>query len=282
MNTPESKLRVAPTSALVLSYVKDLYTEGLSGKYMQYIDLSSVQDLTTAINSLSAHFVAIIRLRKKMVRYLIKQFINRYPRQQVCVIAAGLDPLALTLSEDYPHLISGIYEVDQTWMDQKSSIYNRIASYQPLPVTLQTDITNTIQLKRLLRDAGYDASQPTIVIFEGIIHYIGEEQFRDVMQCFSTRNSRNTVIMDYALVEDEITSPEFREVAGGIVELGEKALQIAFHRYSRKKIQNMLELLNAEVYNVYDMQAAEYIMYGHNKIFHHPGDGFLEIAAFHL
>jgi O-methyltransferase involved in polyketide biosynthesis len=282
MNTPESKLSVAPTSALVLSYVKDLYTEGLSGKYMQYIDLSSMQGLATAINSISAHFGAIIRLRKKMVRYLIKQFINRYPRQQVCVIAAGLDPLALTLSEDYPHLISGIYEVDQTWMDQKSSIYNRIASYQPLPVTLQTDITNTIQLKRLLRDAGYDASQPTIIIFEGIIHYIGEEQFRDIMQCFSTRNSRNTVIMDYALVEEEISSPESRGVAGEIVELAEKALQVAFHRYSRKKIQNMLELLNAEVYNVYDMQAAEYIMHGHNRTFHHPGDGFLEMAAFHL
>jgi O-methyltransferase involved in polyketide biosynthesis len=282
MNTPEPKLRVAPTSALVLSYVKDLYTEGLSGKYMQYIDLSSVQELAAAVNHISAHFGAVIRLRKKMVRYLIKQFINRYPRQQVCVIAAGLDPLALTIAEDFPYLVNGIYEVDQAWMDEKSYIYNKVASHEPLPVTLQTDITNTIQLKRLLRDAGYDSSQPTIVIFEGIIHYITEEQFRDIMQCFTTRNGRNTVIMDYLLADEDIDKPFFRDMATSLEELAEKALQMEFNRYSRKKVQNMLELLNAEVYNIYDMQAAEYIMYGHNKSYTQPGDGFLEIAAFHL
>ena len=50
MNTPETRLRVAPTSALVLSYVKDLYKDGLSGEYMQHMDLSAVQTLVTAVN----------------------------------------------------------------------------------------------------------------------------------------------------------------------------------------------------------------------------------------
>ncbi len=58
---------------------------------MQYIDLSAVQDLAVAMDNISAHFGAVIRLRKNG-RYLIKQFINRYPKQQVCIIAAGLDP----------------------------------------------------------------------------------------------------------------------------------------------------------------------------------------------
>ncbi|WP_298740837.1 class I SAM-dependent methyltransferase [uncultured Chitinophaga sp.] len=282
MNTPGSRLRVAPTSALVLSYVKDLYTEGLSGKYMQYIDFSAVQDLAVAMNNISAHFGAIIRLRKRMVRYLIKQFINRYPRQQVCIIAAGLDPLALTLSEDYPQLLNGIFEVDQAWMDEKISIYAQLSSHLPLPVSIQTDITNTIQLKRQLRDAGYNAAQPTIIIFEGIIHYITEEQFRDIMQCFTTRNGRNTVIMDYGLIPEEISNPMHRSMAIEVGELAERALNVKFHRYSRKKILNTLELLNAEVYNIYDMQAVEYIMHGRNRDYYQPGDGMLEMAAFHL
>jgi O-methyltransferase involved in polyketide biosynthesis len=282
MNTPESRLRVAPTSALVLSYVKDLYTEGLSGKYMQYIDLSAVQDLAVAMDNISAHFGAVIRLRKKMVRYLIKQFINRYPKQQVCIIAAGLDPLALTLSEDYPELVNGIFEVDQAWMDEKLRIYAQLTSHLPLPMSIQTDITNTIQLKRQLRDAGYDASQPTIIIFEGIIHYITEEQFRDIMQCFTTRNGRNTVIMDYGLVPEEINNPHYRTISTELGVLAERTLNVEFHRYSRKKILNTLELLNAEVYNIYDMQAVEYIMYGRNKDYLQPGDGMLEMAAFHL
>ncbi|GAA0535276.1 class I SAM-dependent methyltransferase [Chitinophaga japonensis] len=282
MNTPESKLRVAPTSALVLSYVRDLYREGLSGRYMQHIDLSAVKELVAAVDHISTHFGPIIQLRKKMVRYLIKQFINRYPRQQVCIIAAGLDPLGLTLAEDYPMLVTGIYEVDQAWMQEKKAIYRKIASHLPLPVTIQTDVTNTIQLIRQLRDAGYDASQPTIIIFEGIIHYISEEQFRDIMQCFTTRNGRNTVIMDYLLVGEEITTPRFRKMGTELVALAEKALGVDFHRYSRKKVLNILELLNAEVYNIYDMQAAEYIMQGQNQLYNKPGDGVLEMAAFHL
>jgi len=249
---------------------------------MRHIDLSAVQELVTAVDQVSTQLGPIIQLRKKMVRYLIKQFINRYPRQQVCIIAAGLDPLGLTLAEDYPMLVTGIYEVDQAWMQEKKGIYRKIASHLPLPVTIQADITNTIQLIRQLRDAGYDASLPTLIIFEGIIHYISEEQFRDIMQCFTTRNGRNTVIMDYLLVEEEIASLRFRKMAAGMVAVAEKALNVDLHRYSRKKILNILELLNAEVYNIYDMQAAEYIMQGQNQLYHKPGDGVLEMAAFHL
>jgi O-methyltransferase involved in polyketide biosynthesis len=167
-------------------------------------------------------------------------------------------------------------------MDEKLLIYAQLASHVPLPVSIQTDITNTIQLKRQLRDAGYDASQPTIIIFEGIIHYITEEQFRDIMQCFSTRNGRNTVIMDYGLVSEEIHNPRYRTIATEVTVLAERALNVEFNRYSRKKILNTLELLNAEVYNIYDMQAIEYIMYGRNKDYQQPGDGMLEMAAFHL
>ncbi|WP_213086903.1 class I SAM-dependent methyltransferase [Chitinophaga agrisoli] len=273
---------MAPTSALVLSYVKDLYKDGLSGEYMQHMDLSAVQTLVTAVNKVTSHLGYVIQLRKQMVRYLVSQFISRYPRQQICIIAAGLDPLGLQLAADYPLHISGIYEVDQAWMNEKATIYHKIAPQMPLPVTIQTDITNTIQLKRQLRDAGYDAAQPTLIVFEGIIHYITEEQFRDIMQCFSTKNARNTVIMDYMLTEEDIPSPAFRQVGKELQALAEKALQITFHLYSRKKILNMLELLQAEVNSIYDMQAAEHRMVGHNERYHQPGDGLMEITAFHI
>jgi len=266
MNTPASMLKVAPTSALVLYYAKSLYTDPLSCKYLQYIDLSDVQPLITALNQLSVRLGAIIQLRKKKVRQLIRQFISRYPQQQVCIMAAGLDPLGLQLAAEYPQLVSGIYEVDQAWMEDKGRIYRNIAPQLQLPVTLLTDITHTIQCKRQLRDAGYDASQPSLIICEGIVPYITEEQLRDIMQCFTTRNARNTVIMDYMLPAHELLSSADRRELQELTALAEKHLGISFHCYSRKKILNILELLHAEVHDVYEVQP----------------EGWLEMVAFHL
>jgi O-methyltransferase involved in polyketide biosynthesis len=282
MNTPASMLRVAPTSALVLSYAKEMYTDPLSRKYLQYVDLGDVEPLVAAISHLSIPLGAIIQLRKKMVRYLVRQFISRYPQQQICIVAAGLDPLGLQLAAEYPQLINGIYEMDQAWMEDKGRIYRNIAPHLNLPVTLLTDITHTIQCKRQLRDAGYDASQPAIIILEGIVPYITEEQFRDIMQCFTTRNARNTVIMDYLLPAEEIRSPATRHEFDEMADLAKKSLGVELYYYSRKKILNMLELLHAEVHNVYNMHAVEQKLYGYNNIYPQPGDGWMEMAAFHL
>jgi O-methyltransferase involved in polyketide biosynthesis len=282
MNTPESMLRVAPTSALVLSYAIEMYTDPLSRKYLQYIDLGDVQPLVAAISHLSLPLGAIIQLRKKMVRYLIRQFISRYPQQQICIVAAGLDPLGLQLAAEYPQLINGIYEMDQAWMEDKGRIYRNIAPHLSLPVTLLTDITHTIQCKRQLRDAGYDASQPAIIILEGIVPYITEEQLRDITQCFSTKNARNTVIMDYLLPAEDIGSYATRHEFDEMDNLLKKSLGVELYYNSRKKVLNILELLHAEVHNVYDLHAMEQKLYGYNNTFPQPGDSLMEMVAFHI
>jgi len=282
MNTPASMLRVAPTSALILSYAREMYTDPLSRKYMQYIDLGDVQPLVAAISQLNVPLDGIIQLRKKMVRYLVWQFISRYPQQQICIMAAGLDPLGLQLAAEYPQLINGIYEMDQAWMEDKGRIYRNIAPQLSLPVTLLTDITHTIQCKRQLRDAGYDTSQPAIIILEGIVPYITEEQFRDIIQCFSTKNARNTVIMDYLLPAEDLRSTATRHAYNEITDLLQKSLGVELYYYSRKKILNILELLQAEIHDVYDMHTVEEKLYGYNNIYPHRGDSWLEMAAFHL
>ena len=282
MNTPASMLRVAPTSALILSYAKEMYTDPLSRKYMQYIDLGDVQPLVAAISQLNVPLEGMIQLRKKMVRYLVRQFISRYPQQQICIMAAGLDPLGLQLAAEYPQLINGIYEMDQAWMEDKGRIYRNIAPQLSLPVTLLTDITHTIQCKRQLRDAGYDASQPAIIILEGIVPYITEEQFRDIIQCFSTKNARNTVIMDYLLPAEDIRSAAARHAFNETTDLLQKSLGVELYYYSRKKILNILELLQAEIHDVYDMHTVEQKLHGYNNIYPHRGDSWMEMAAFHL
>jgi O-methyltransferase involved in polyketide biosynthesis len=167
-------------------------------------------------------------------------------------------------------------------MEDKGRIYRNIAPHLNLPVTLLTDITHTIQCKRQLRDAGYDASQPAIIILEGIVPYITEEQLRDIIQCFSTKNARNTVIMDYLLPAEDISSSAARHEFDEMDNLLKKSLGVELYYNSRKKVLNILELLHAEVHNVYDLHAMEQKLYGSNNIFPQPGDSLMEMVAFHI
>jgi hypothetical protein len=43
-----------------------------------------------------------------------------------------------------------------------------------------------------------------------------------------------------------------------------------------------LSLLEAEIFDVYDMQATEYILNGRNKMYHLRGEGMLEMTAFSI
>ena len=82
--------------------------------------------------------------------------------------------------------------------------------------------------------------------------------------------------MDYTVPEEEM-SPSFAAKARAMEEIG-----ISKYPYSRKKILNLLSLLEAEIVGVYDMQATEYVLNGSNKLFRERGEGMLELAAFHI
>jgi O-methyltransferase involved in polyketide biosynthesis len=217
-----------------------------------------------------------------MIRYLIKQLMIQHPRQQVCILAAGLDPLALQLTEYFPEQqLASIYEVDSANMREKQEIYAAISFHDERLHTLQADINNTHQLMSTLIDAGYDPQQPALIIFEGIIHYISEEQFLSIMRNFCSRTKANAVIMDY-MVHAEGLPVHSTTKAEEMLDTMESYIGSRLQQFSRKKIQNLLTLLEADQLDVYDMQAAEYVLNGQNKIYRGERKGLLEIISFHI
>jgi O-methyltransferase involved in polyketide biosynthesis len=225
---------------------------------------------------ISPLFKEVMLLRKRMVRYLVRQLMIQHPRQQVCILAAGLDPLGLQMAEYFPEQLTSIYEIDNANMPEKQELYAAVSFNDARLHILDMDITHTHRMMESLINAGYVPHQPTLIVFEGIMHYIAEEQFLRVMRCFCSRTRNNAVIMDYAVPEEEM-SPSFAAKARAMEEL-----VISKYAYSRKKILNLLSLLEAEIVGVYDMQATEYVLNGSNKLFRERGEGMLEMAAFHI
>lgn len=282
MKTGVNKLSVASTSALVLTYVKSLYEEGLGKEYLAHIDFSQVKNLADELSRITPLFREALLLRKKMIRYLIKQLMIQHPRQQVCILAAGLDPLALQLTEYFPEQqLANIYEVDSANMREKQEIYAAISFQDERLHTLQADINNTSQLMGTLIEAGYDPQQPALIVFEGIIHYISEEQFLSIMRNFCSRTKSNAVVMDY-MVHVEGMPVGSSTKAEEMLDTMESYIGSRLQQFSRKKIQNLLSLLDADQQDIYDMQSVEYVLNGQNKVYRGERKGLLEIISFHI
>jgi O-methyltransferase involved in polyketide biosynthesis len=261
--------------------VKGLYSAGGAKEYLSHIDLSAVDKLAEELTGITPLYKHILLLRKKMVRYLVRQLMIQHPRQQVCILAAGLDPLGLEIAEYFPDRFTGIFEVDNAHMFEKHELYASTGVYDQRLHLLHGDIAHPHLLMQSLKDAGYDPQQPTILILEGITYYVPEEHFMTIMRCFCTRLKSNTVIMDYGIPEEEMT-PAFANRARVMADIIESRTGATVYVYNQKKIRNLLSLLDAEMLNIYDMQAMEYQLEGSNKLFRGRGECFMEMATFQV
>jgi O-methyltransferase involved in polyketide biosynthesis len=281
MRTVENKLSVASTSALELAITKSLYQNGWSREYISRIDFSNVEKLSEELFNISPLLHDVLLIRKRMVRHLITQLMLQHPRQQVCILGAGLDPLGLQIAEDFPGHLQAIYEVDNVHAAEKQDLYVSICIDDDRLHHVQADITNIPLMMQTLIDNGYKPYEPTLVIFEGIMHYLSEEQFLRIMRAFCSRTRNNAVIMDYMLQHEDLPL-NFIPKMNDMLEVLGNAIGLPLRQFSRKKVLNLLSLLEAEIFNVYDMQAAEYILNGRNKKYHLKGEGMLEMVAFSI
>lgn len=277
----DSKLKVAPTSAMVLLQAQPLYQTGLAGDYFSLLDFGDVQDISAKLNQTWQHYGTVLRYRKLFVRYLLEQYLQEGNPIQVCIPGAGLDPLSLYILEHHRSAVSGVYEIDAAHMPVKSAIYNRLLPPGEPIHFIQADITDTLHLLERLRDAGYSPEKPTLVIYEGVVHYVTDELFLNTMQIFRTPNKTNVVLMDYKLPEDKIPAasrPVYRALVGYL----EQFIGGPTYRYDRQQMFRLIGLLHGEVAGIDSLQDIEFKLNGRNELFYEEGDGFLEMIAFYL
>jgi len=281
MRALDHKLCAASPSAFFLAVARRIYAEGWCREYISHIDFSSVEKLAAEVSDISPRFYETILLRKRMVRYLVEQLLEQHPRHQVCILAAGLDPLGLQIAENYYQQVDSIYEIDNAFVREKQELYSAISFNDDRLFNLHIDIRNPALMMQTLIDAGYLPCEPTLIVFEGIMQYMSEEHFLRIMRAFCSRTRNNAVIMDYALPVEDLPS-SFASETREIVDRMEEAMGQRVRHYSRKKILNLLSLLEAEIFDVYDMRAAEYVLNGQNNICHSRGEGMMEMVAFSI
>lgn len=120
-----------------------------------------------AIPGLYLHFA----LRKKLIESIVQNQIEKRAVQQVVVIAAGFDPLAAVLHEQYPTI--RFYEIDHpaTQVIKMDALADAGSNLFFCPTDLaKAPVTD------VLAPAWFDASLPTLFIAEGITMYLDAKQ----------------------------------------------------------------------------------------------------------
>lgn len=281
MELLDHTLKAAPTAALVLYHARSLYESGPERTYCSQIDFSDIQQLSEKMEASYKDLGYTVLCRKRFFRYLLDQYLSEDAPVQICILGAGLDPVSLHLLEQYDHAVSNIFEVDTDHVGMKEQIYQRLLPGNKKLHFIQADITDTLHLLDRLRDAGYSPAFPTLVIFEGLLPYIGDEQFLNIMQLFRTVNKTNVVLMDYILPEENL--PESMVPAWYAIKKGIEAfIGGSLYSCNRQDIFNLVAVLHGDVASVDSMQDVEFKLNGRNEVYYEDGDGLLEIVAFYV
>lgn len=281
MEFVDHTLKVAPTAALVLYHARPLYQSGPAKDYLSQIDFSDIQQLSEKMEASYKDFGYTVLCRKRFIRYLLEQYLSEDAPVQICILGAGLDPVSLHLLEQYDHAVTSIFEVDMDHLGAKEQLYQRLLPGNKKIHFIQADITDTLHLPDRLRDAGYSPAFPTLVIFEGILPYIGDEHFLNIMQLFRTANKTNVVLMDYVPPEEylpESALPAYYAVKKGV----ESFIGGSLYTCSRQQIFTLVAMLHGDVASVDSMQDVEFKLNGRNEVYYEEGEGLIEIVVFYI
>ncbi|MBT2620298.1 class I SAM-dependent methyltransferase [Chryseobacterium sp. ISL-6] len=281
MNT-YTKTNVPLTSALVLQQSNSVYTSDLEKKYLEHIDFSGVmaasQEMTTATTAIRD----IICLRKNYIRKALSEQLLSNPKRQILILGAGLDPLSIFLLEHHADRISDIFEVDGSdTILTKAVIYSDLIPTTNQPHFIQCNLADTNLLMETLLRKGFQPEKPTIVVLEGVVHYIHNHEFVKLMQQFESKGKYNKVIMEYCL--DPVDVPAHGlSLHNTVIGLFEKFIKDKVRVYFREEMMEVLTNLGVIETQVVAMKDVEFQLNGNNLLFHQQGEGLVEMLVFKL
>lgn len=274
------KLKVPSTARLILEQAIRLYTSPLEKAYINAIDFTETSRVSRDLTRTYPPIADTVYYRKMAVREVIQYSMDQHPVLQILILGAGLDPLSLYLLERYPGRISRILEVDNGYIEEKKKIYDEILHITAPVHFLRCDLTDTVLLEDMLKKAGYVPEEPAIIVFEGVIHYISNEAFVQMMQLLVTPQQHHLGVLDFSLAQQEVPD-NFLVYHRNLVNLMETALNTSPNLNTRQQIRDLVARFGRLEY-FEPLCETEKKFTGTNRVFHQPGHGFVEMAVFSL
>lgn len=177
---------ISDTSALVLNWTApDIWKSQNAQNYFTRLDLSSAENLLKLFDDKENYMhTQAVSNRKFFVRKCAVEFLEHNKDGQVIILAAGIAPLSVELASLFPE--AAIFDIDKYLMKDKEKFLDGLC---PSIRFIECDIANIELLHQSLFDNEWNNAHPTILITEGIIYYLKEEDFKNILKFFAPSNS---------------------------------------------------------------------------------------------
>lgn len=267
------KLKLEPTTAIVMKWATKLYDNGIVLEFINQLDLSSGEDLFARCNSICTWYDEVILNRKYFVKQLIEQELATTENCQLVFLAAGKSPLAIEiLIKNYSNIHS-IFEIDISGMDEKKKLYDKVCpSFSNKLKCITAEITSTDVANMLNKlDIGYQDDLITIILLEGISYYISRQELKNIIASFQSEKKKNMIIIEYLLPCERVNENRRYIPKGIFATIKEFAGLDEINCYTEEQLKEYLET----GYLNYSMTDMEFTRTGTNTYFKKSNDGWM-------
>ena len=248
-------MNLEPTAAFVLHYSKSIYKNNLIKQYLEYIDFSSANSIIVMCEEkkISHLLHEAMCSRKFIITRLVLNALEENNYEQIVIFASGKSPISLELLLNNKKQLT-IFELDNASFNEKRNIFKKLLDKNKFNKLnfLETDITDS-KLIHKLENYNFDKKKRTILIFEGITHYIDKKAYFKLLQKFSN-NTKNKFIIEYA-PEISRLSDDYQFAVKEVFNFIEKNYYSAkMTNYSKNEFVNFFKSINGEVNQIYDLE----------------------------
>ena len=255
--------KLADSSALVLRWTGDGFYETAQARdYLSRLDLSRGEALYRRCQNIWPHYGEVIKNRKYAVRHLC----GAHVQEQIIFAGAGLDAMGLELAARHPH--ARIYELDLAHMSNKQHMADCDNIF-----CLSVDLSDAGEARAALLEAGWQPSQPSLLVFEGISYYVSSAALSSLVLALSPR----LVIIEY-LLPPHMMNSRAREISEGV--FGAVRAQCDIGALSRYTSSRLSKLLGRRVLDVWPMSRQEARRTKRADYFADQDFRWIEIAVF--
>lgn len=263
---------LSSTSALVLLWAgQESYKSRLAKDYFNLLDLEPGKVLYEQCNEICPYYDEVIKNRKLSVTDLINKCLTGNNNiVQMVIAGAGLDPLGIEVTELYPMI--KVFELDVENMDIKSILYSKLKGNSKTAISvIKTNLQNASEVYESLIEHGWDSSEGTLLILEGISYYLPTASLQNLIKVINPMRT----VFEFLKLNYEINK-EHGRIAHSVFELISDACGgLEIIRYSNSKIENLFGL---PVITRHSMNNLERLRTGSNKYFPSDESGWIEIC----
>ncbi len=279
------KLKIDPTSALVLKWGIKAFDPIEIGKYIEHIDFTSAEKLYNECNLICNWYEEVIINRKYFISKAVEEELKKANQEYIIInLAAGKSPLAIHLLSRNKERINKVIEIDLNGMEEKQEIYDRY--YPELSNKIKcitADITSESCLNFIQQIIiEFFNGNPCIIILEGIIYYLKQDEFSRIVKKFISKEKSNTLILEY-LLPDSLIREDRKEIPKKVFEKIKQELSLeSIYTYNKDFINSLFLNTGGELISSKCLMEMEKERTGSNKYFNGIEDGWIECSVWKL